>query len=130
MENEVIELVQGDLGMELPVEEGNWVMLREKGYSPVQSLVASVGACGAYVYQSVLENSEIPYTFHKVSVTYERNLQKKPYAVSAITMTFYVTIDQSHQQRAARAIKLVSRNCPVIESLNPAIIVEELVEFI
>ena len=29
-----IKLVQGTKGMELPLDTGNWVMLREEGYSP------------------------------------------------------------------------------------------------
>lgn len=41
-----IKLVQGKEGIELPYETGNWVLLKEQGYSPVEMLVASVAACG------------------------------------------------------------------------------------
>ena len=129
MSQETLELVQGTKGMELPVAQGNWVLLREEGYSPVQSLIASTGACGAYVYQSVLENSKIPYTFHKVTITYERDMENAPNPITEINMTFHVTIDDSLRERATRALKLVAKHCPVIQSLNPAIKVVELVEF-
>ena len=130
MSQETLELVQGTKGMELPLAQGNWVLLREEGYSPVQSLVASTGACGAYVYQSVLENSKIPYTFHKVTMTYERDMEQAPNPISAISMTFHVSVEESLQERATRALRLVSKHCPVIQSLNPTIDIEELVEFI
>ncbi|MGX6962110.1 OsmC family protein [Vagococcus xieshaowenii] len=116
--------------MELPLAQGNWVLLREEGYSPVQSLVAATGACGAYVYQSVLENSKIPYTFHKVTINYERDMEHAPNPISSISMTFHVTIEEDLQDRATRALRLVSKHCPVIQSLNPTITIEELVDFI
>ena len=130
MSVDTIKLVQGQKGMELPFSEGNWVLLREEGYSPVQSLVASAGACGAYVYQSVLEKSRVPFTFDRVEMTYERDetLQTEP--VKRIEMTFFVKISEEKQGLAERSLKLVGKYCPVIQSLNPNIEVIEKVEFI
>ena len=129
MSQDRIELVQGQTGIELPLAAGNWVMLREEGYSPVQSLVAAVGACGAYVYQSVLEKSRIPFTFERATADYSRDVEKATEPVKSISLTFYVSVAPELQERAERALKLVSKNCPVIQSLNPAIEVVEHVVF-
>lgn len=130
MSENQIELIQGEKGMELPVATGNWVLLRDYGYSPVQSLVAAVGACGAYVYQSILTNSKIDYTFERVQINYERDEERKSEPVKKISPTFDVHVAPEQQERAVRALKLIAVNCPVIQSLDPSIEVLEKVEFI
>lgn len=130
MSEHTLELIQGEEGLELPAESGNWVMLRDHGYSPVQSLVAAAGACGAYVYQSVLFNSKVPYTFEKILIDYTRdtNLPSKP--LNKIEMTFYLSVPPEFQDKAIRALRLIERNCPVIQSLDPKIHVTETVSFV
>lgn len=125
-----IKLVQGEKGIELPVESGNWVLLKEEGYSPVQSLVAAVGACGAYVYQSILTKSRIEYEFSYVDLSYERDADVQSEPVKKIDIIFHVKIDEKDQGRAERSLKLISPNCPVIQSLNPTIEVNETVVFL
>lgn len=125
-----IELIQGKEGMELPVSSGNWVLLKDQGYSPVQSLVASVGACGAYVYQAVLENSKIPYVFERVKINYIRDAERKSEPVKQIDLIFEVSIASELQERAIRSLKLVAPNCPVMQSIDPKIEVTETVRFI
>ena len=127
---EVIELVQGKTGIEIPLASGNWVMLREEGYSPVQSLAAAVGACGAYVYQSVLNNSKVPYKFQRVTVNYKRDEERQSQPLKEIEIIFYVEIAADLQERALRAAKLIGPNCPVMQSLDPQIKISEVVEFI
>ncbi|QTU82630.1 OsmC family protein [Carnobacteriaceae bacterium zg-C25] len=128
--SEKIVLQQGIKGFELSVQDApNWVMLREVGYSPVQSMVASIGACGGYVYQELLRNSNVPFTFHRVELAYERH-DDNVGALSKVTVTFVVSVEESVQAKASAIVKLVSRYCPVIQSLNPAIQLEEYVEFI
>ena len=116
---DTIKLIQGEKGMELPLETGNWVMLREEGYSPVQSMVAAVGSCGAYVYQSVLESSRIDFKFDHVEITYERDEEIQSQPVKKIEITFYLTVEEEKQGRAERGLKLIGKHCPVIQSLNP-----------
>ena len=130
MKKEHIELVQGKAGIELPVSTGNWVLLKEQGYSPVQSLVAAVGACGAYVYQAILTNSKIPHTFARVMIEYTRDTERLSEPVNKIEMVFDVTVAPELQARATRSIKLIAQNCPVMQSLDPAIEVSEKVNFL
>ncbi|WP_207871767.1 hypothetical protein DOK78_000164 [Enterococcus sp. DIV2402] len=127
---ETFTLIQGKEKIELPHETGNWVLAREQGYSPVQMLVCAVAACGGYVYQSVLDNSHIPYQFEKIEADYSRDTERRAEPVQAIQLRFYVKIAEEFQEKAQRCLKLVSPNCPVIQSLDPAIQVEETVEFI
>ncbi|MGX6979415.1 OsmC family protein [Vagococcus elongatus] len=130
MSEHTLELIQGDEGLELPVDSGNWVMLRDFGYSPVQSLVAAVGACGAYVYQSILFNSKVPYTFEKVIIDYTRDTERPSKPVDKIEMTFYLSVAPEFQDKATRSLRLIGRNCPVIQSLDPKIHVTETVSFV
>lgn len=127
---DMMTLVQGEKGIELPVESGNWVLLREEGYSPVQTMVAAVGACGAYVYQSVLESSRIPNTFDHVEITYERDEEIQSQPVKKIELYFYLTVEEDKRERAERGLKLIAKHCPVIQSLNPNIKVIEKAIFI
>ncbi|APB31760.1 OsmC family protein [Vagococcus teuberi] len=130
MTNQIIKLIQGKNGIELPFESGNWVLLKEEGYSPIQMLLASVAGCGAYVYQSILNKSNISYTFKTVSVKYTRNQEKQSKPIESIDMTFEVKVADEDQERARRALKLISKNCPVIQSLDSAISVSETIKFI
>lgn len=128
---ETMILKKGANGFELAVpDKPNWILLRQGGYSPVQSLVNAVAACGGYVYQEVLENSKIVGTIQEVHVSYERNLEKKAHPIKTITIHFLtVGITKEQQEKAQRCLRLVSPNCPVIQSLDPAIEVIKTVAF-
>ena len=92
-------------------------------------LVSAIGACGGYVYQSVLENSHIPFEFEKIEVTYSREVERRAQPLKQVTILFYVSVPEAFQARATRCLKLVSPNCPVIQSLAERITVEETVVF-
>lgn len=130
MSEEKLLLVQGQQGMELPREGENWVLLKDLGYSPVQSLVAAVGSCGAYVYQSILEKSRIPYRFDRVEINYVRDEERESEPVKEITLVFFVEVEESKQGRAERGLGMVSKYCPVMQSIDPTIVVTEKVVFI
>ncbi len=125
-----IELIQGLNGMELEVESGNWLMLRDGGYSPVQSMVAAVGACGAYVFQSILESSRIDNTFKKVEISYVRDTGIKSEPIKSIEINFYLTVAEKNQDRAKRSMTLIGKHCPVMQSLDPNIEIIEVATFI
>ena len=129
MTSETIELIQGKKGIELPVETGNWVLLKEEGYSPIQTLVASVGSCGAYVYQSILNKSHIPYKFEKTIVTYTRDSERQSHPVNSIAIHFELSVPLEFQERANRSLKLIKKNCPVIQSLDTEINIVETATF-
>jgi uncharacterized OsmC-like protein len=127
---ETLTLVQGKEKLELPQENGNWVLARNLGYSPVQMLVSATAACGGYVYESVLKNSHVPAEIEKIEVSYSRDASKKAEPISAIQIEFYARVSEEYQEKAIRCLKLVSPNCPVIQSLDPTIEVTEIVHFI
>lgn len=125
-----LTLIQGQNGFELTVSgKENWIMRREMGYSPVQSVIAAVGACGGYVYQYLLQNSNVSATFNRVEAEYTR-YDDSVGAISSITLTFFVSVQESDKVKAQSCLKLVSRYCPVIQSLDKNIKIIEIVEFI
>lgn len=126
---EKLELIEDENGLELVHRNGNWVLKKEVGFSPVQTMVASVAACSTYVYQSVLENSNIAYQLHGVEFDYETASEGTVHPVTKINIQFKVTIDEGARERATRGLKLIAKHCPVIQSLADSIVVEEILVF-
>lgn len=125
-----MELISTEKGIELIHKDGNWIIKKEVGFSPVELLVASIAACGAYVYERVLANSQISFTTQRVEVAYERSEAKPAKPLKTVTITFYLTVSEAEQEKAQRATKLITKNCPVMQSLDPEITVIENVFFI
>jgi uncharacterized OsmC-like protein len=96
---ETLTLIQGKDKFELPQQNGNWVLARELGYSPVQMLVTAAGACGGYVYTSVLENSHVPAEIEKIEVSYSRDASKKAEPISAIQIEFYARVSLKNTKK-------------------------------
>ncbi|WP_207695865.1 hypothetical protein DOK67_0001418 [Enterococcus sp. DIV0212c] len=125
-----MELISGEKGFELVHQSGNWVLKKEIGFSPVEMLVASIGACGAYVYEKILTNSHVDFTIKKVDISYERAEAKQAKPLSSVAITFSIRVAEEEQGKAERALKLIGKNCPVMQSLDPEITVVENVIFV
>ncbi|MFK4567308.1 OsmC family protein [Enterococcus sp. UD-01] len=125
-----MELISGEKGFELAHQSGNWILKKEIGFSPVELLVASIGACGAYVYEKILTNSHIDFTIENVQISYERTEEKPAKPLSQVSILFTLQVAQEAQGKAERALKLISKNCPVMQSLDPEIVVTETVSFV
>lgn len=124
-----MELISGETGFELVHQSGNWILKKDIGFSPVEMLVASIGACGAYVYEKILTNSNIDFTIKNVEISYERAEEKQAKPLSRVVITFSLHVSEEHQGKAERALKLIGKNCPVMQSLDPEIAVIENVIF-
>ena len=125
-----MELISGEKGFELVHESGNWLLKKDIGFSPVELLVASIGACGAYVYEKILTNSHIDFTIEKVDISYERAEDKQAKPLSRVVINFSIHISEDAQGKAERALKLIGKNCPVMQSLDLEIAVVENVNFV
>lgn len=125
-----MELISSEKGFELVHQNGNWLLKKELGFSPVEMLVASIGACGAYVYEKILTNSHIDFTIKQVEISYERAEEKQAKPLSRVDITFSIQVAEEAQGKAERALKLIGKNCPVMQSLDPAIAVVEKVIFV
>ncbi|MBO0421907.1 OsmC family protein [Enterococcus plantarum] len=125
-----MELISGEKGFELVHDSGNWVLKKEIGFSPVEMLVASIGACGAYVYEKILTNSHIDFSIETVAISYERAEEKTAKPLSRVVIAFSIRVSDEAQGKAERALKLIGKNCPVMQSLDPAITVVENVIFV
>lgn len=125
-----MELISSDNGFELLHKNGNWVLKKEIGFSPVEMLAASIGACGAYVYEKILTNSHIEFEIEQVEISYERTETKPARPLSRVEITFSLRMNKAEQGKAERAIKLIAKNCPVMQSLDPEIAVVENLIFL
>ncbi|MGX7245462.1 OsmC family protein [Enterococcus quebecensis] len=125
-----MELISSKRGFELVHQSGNWLLKKDSGFSPVEMLVASIGACGSYVYETILTNSKISFTIKKVEISYERDENRPTKPLRKVTISFFINVSKEAQGKAERAIHLISKNCPVIQSLDPSIDVVEEVFFV
>lgn len=127
---ESLVLTKSGKAFTLPSPTGDWQLLREVGYSPVQMLVSGIAGCGAYVYEAVLKNSDVPHTIERVHVEYTRDTHKKAQPLATVDLVIEAKVPASSHEKALRCLKLIAPNCPVIQSLDPTIQVTETVKFI
>lgn len=122
-------LYQDDI-VELVSQKGNWILKRELGFSPVQLLVAAIAGCGTYVYASILKKSNIEHEFIKVEFDYTQNQEATARPLQTVTINFYLKVDLDFQARALKSKSLINKHCPVIQSLDPKVKVEENIIFV
>lgn len=125
-----IELLQGEQGLELFHKEGNWVLKRNIGYSPVQLLVTSIGACGAYVYESILTKSNVEHRLDTVDISYKVDEEDKAKPLTEVAIIFNLWVPEDKKAQVERSLRLVNEYCPVIQSLNPNIGIIKEVNFL
>lgn len=125
-----MKLIKENDHLELVHEKGNWILLRDLGFSPIQTVVAAVAACSGYVYQEILEKQKIKFTIISIHADYERSTQKRSHPLSKIEIQFEIQVDKNDQVKAKKDLGLISRNCPVAQSLDPSIEVIESVQFV
>ncbi|WP_265459750.1 OsmC family protein [Enterococcus sp. HY326] len=124
-----IKLINDNLEVIHP--DGNWILKKDIGYSPLETLVIAIGGCSAAVYRQVLTNSHIEYHIETVQLAYTRQEDGKARPLASVTVTFYLkNVSPDQQAKATRAIRLIERNCPVVQSLDPKIQVNEVVVFV
>ncbi|EMG29167.1 OsmC family protein [Listeria fleischmannii 1991] len=116
--------------IELQHETGNWPLIKEEGFSPVQITVAAVAACSAYVYAKLLDKKRIPYEDLDVDVSYEQDLEQAVHVIKKIDVNFQVKVAKEYQEKAEKAVHLVKNGCPVARSMHPDIQITEHVTFL
>nr|WP_228504400.1 OsmC family protein [Listeria monocytogenes] len=116
--------------MELVHPNGNWTLIKEEGFSPVQITVAAVAACSGYVYQTLLEKKRIDINDLSIHTDYEQDQESAVHVLTKINVTFTVDlVDKSNQAKAEKTVHLVKDACPVAKSLDPSIEINEIVVF-
>lgn len=125
-----LTLINGENGLELERPDQNWILLKDYGYSPVQMLVASVAACGQYVFKSILERSSIEASLKNVAVSYDVDESSKSHQVTSIAITFEVIAAPELHDKIGRTLRLVNEYCPVIQSLDPKIVIEKTIKYL
>ncbi|TGA98493.1 OsmC family peroxiredoxin [Sporolactobacillus shoreae] len=123
-----MELIQSSETIELVHENGNWLLSRQEGFSPVQLIAASAAACSSYVFEELLNRQRIPYQLIKVSFEYMEN-PFYPNPISKIDVRFLINVPKKNQEAAKQIFLQIPQNCPVIQSLHPRIKLNESVFF-
>lgn len=123
-----MELIQPTETIELIHENGNWQLGRGKGFSPVQLVAASAAACSAYVFEELLDQRQIQYRLIRVSVEYTEN-PYPPNPIAQIDVRLLLEAAKSVQEAVKQIFLEIPGHCPVIQSLNPKIRINEAVYF-
>ncbi|MCI5774914.1 MAG: OsmC family protein [Aerococcus sp.] len=101
----------------------------KSGFSPIEMTVYSSGACAAFVYKKILENSKVDAAVQRVELAYEQ-ASERPKVIESIAMTFHVSASDAHaQERAENCFKFVHKYCPVIQSLSDQIKITDRLVF-
>lgn len=125
---ERLTIIRGVEKFELQTKTARWVLAKEEGYSPVQMLVSAIGACGDTCINPFWKIRTFPLSLKNRSHVFKRSRETST-TIKTGDDSLYVTVPEAFQERATRCLKLVSPNCPVIQSLAERITVEETVVF-
>jgi uncharacterized OsmC-like protein len=125
----MMQLIEKSGHVELVHKDGNWILLRELGFSPVQAVVAATAACSTYVYEDILKKQRITYKMIHIDVDYERNTEQPTRPLSKINVHFHMDMRSNDQAKAKKDLRLIPKNCPVVQSLNSSVEINESVSF-
>ncbi len=122
-----MELILNDDVVELVHESGNWLLKRGVGFSAVEMVVNAAGACGLYVFNSILKNSKIECDVQRAFVTYTVN-DNKVRNLKTINIEYHIRVEEELKAKVERVLPFVHRNCPVMQSLDENIeVIESIV---
>ena len=125
-----LTLTYTDNRYEMQNDNAHCILRREIGFSPVQMLVASIGACGGYVLTSILDKMQIKHEMRNLEMTFEVNQDSKAKEPTYVGMVFHIQVHQDDSEKVLHALSLVPKYCPVMLSLNDKVIIEKQVCFI
>lgn len=125
-----MELVFGNNGVELVHQDGNWDLKAGFGFSPVETLVASVGACGMYVFQGILNGSKVDHEFVNTKVSFKVDEESRVKPVKEITIDYFMKVEEANKTKVERIMELVPKSCPVMQSLKSDITVIENIHYV
>lgn len=115
---------------EMHNDHAQWALKRDIGFSPVQMLIASIGACGGYVLTSILDKMQIKHEMLNLEMTYEVNQDSKAKEPTYVGMVFHISVHSDDSDKVLHALSLVPKYCPVMLSLSDKVVIEKSVRFI
>lgn len=118
--------------LHLPIaNEKDWELDDQENYSPLELTVISVAACGARVFQSMANKSNIGAELRDVQIHYTREDSDNARPLKTIELVYSVDAGNEKEERMSKAIvSRIERYCPVMQSLDPKITVNETIEFV
>jgi uncharacterized OsmC-like protein len=117
-------------GYEMSHDNAHWLLQRGLGFSPVQMLIASIGACGGYVLTSILDKMQIKHEMRDLEMSFELNQESKAKELTYVNMVFHIKLENDQHDKALHALTLVQKYCPVMLSLNENVKIEKSIHFI
>ncbi|WP_369901051.1 OsmC family protein [Bacillus manliponensis] len=102
---------------------------KEKGYTPLELLVASIAGCSAIVFQTILEKKRVSYE----SLTIDTSVRKSetlPNPVEAVHLHYKIQTDCITKQQLEKVLVLAVKNCTIAQSVKDSIEITETIELI
>lgn len=120
-------LIDKENHVTLTHKNGAWILSEERGFSPLDTLIGATAACSTYVLKGILNKQKINYTIQRVQANYEEGTSRP---LEQIDILFYLSVDDSDKEKVKKDLQLVPKHCTVARCLDPAIKINEQVEFL
>lgn len=132
MAKQQVNLEIKDGKIHLPVAKGeDWILDNEQTYSPLQLMVQAVAACGASVFKNMVKNSNVEASLIAVDIEYTRDETTDVRPINSLNLIYKVDAKAEKAQRMSKTIaSRIGQYCPVMQSLDQTIAIEESVEFV
>ncbi|WP_243388001.1 OsmC family protein [Bacillus kexueae] len=101
----------------------------EYGFRPYQLMVSSIAVCSGGVLRKILEKKRITINDMKIKVEVERN-EEKANRLEKIHLHYLIKGDQLDPKKIEKSIELARKNCPMAQSVEGSIDIEETFELL
>lgn len=99
------------------------------GFRPYQLLVSSVAVCSGGVLRKIFEKQRLHVEDITIQTDVVRN-ESEANRVEKIHVHFLIKGDGLKEEKVAKALELARKNCAMVQSVTPAIEVEETFELV
>ncbi|CAM4350589.1 osmotically inducible protein C [Bacillus manliponensis] len=102
---------------------------KEKGYTPLELLVASIAGCSTIVFQTILEKKRVSYDSLTID-TSVRKSETSPNPVEAVHLHYKIQTDCITKEQLEKVLVLAVKNCTIAQSVKDSIEITETIELI
>ena len=99
----------------------------DDGFTPLELLVNSIAGCSGLVFKKILGKKRIAYDELIIEVDHQRS-DVAPKPVTRIDVHFTLKGENLDERKVRSAFELVVPNCPVVQSVNTAITINETLD--
>ncbi|MFD1737998.1 OsmC family protein [Bacillus salitolerans] len=101
----------------------------EYGFRPYQLMTASIAVCSGGVLRTILSKKKLEVEDITIQAEVERD-EKKANKIEKIMIHYLIKGTGLKEDQIEKAIHLARKNCPMVQSVEGSIVVEETFELV